>query len=196
MGVIMKKQCKGSPFCDSLDAKTRDFLCEHSTLIYQMPKQIQSADQKNNDLEIIVEGVLFTFSLLENGTQEFIHLIRKGDVLGTRLLFDKISCTVYNTMTLTEVQKCSIPIKVVEKLFNENRQFSQALMENLLSMTNNLTRWVSMRSKNGVEKVKNVYELLKELDIDMNTITQEDLALIAGVSRITVARSMKDIYKK
>lgn len=192
----MKKQCKGSTFCDSLDPETQNFLCEHSTLIYQMPKQIQSSDQRNNDLEIIADGVLFTFSLLEDGTQEFIHLIRKGDVLGTRLLFDKINCTDYNTMTLTKVQKCSIPIKVVEKLFSENRVFAQALMENLLSMTNNLTRWVSMRSKNGLDKVKEVYELLKELDIDMTTITQEDLALIAGVSRITVARSIKDIYKK
>lgn len=192
----MKIQCPNNPFCDSLDPNTREFLCEHSTLIYQMPKQIQTADQGNKHLEIIVEGVLFTFSLLEDGTQEFIHLIRKGDILGTRLLFDKISCPEYNTMTLTEVQKCSIPIKIAEKLFHENREFAQALMQNLLSMTSNLTRWVSMRSKNGAEKVRNVYELLQELDIDMNMITQEDLALIAGVSRITVARAMKNIYKK
>lgn len=192
----MKKQCKGNPFCDSLDPKTRELLCEHSTLIYQKPKQIQFADQGNDNLEIIIKGVLFTFTLLEDGSQECIQIIKKGDVLGIYLLFDRLSVPSYNTMTLTEVQKCSIPIKVVEILFNENRQFAHALMQRLLSSSSRLTQWVSMRSKNGAEKIEYVYELLKSLDVDMNTITQDDLALIAGVSRITVARAMKNIYKK
>ncbi|HHY25657.1 MAG TPA: Crp/Fnr family transcriptional regulator [Desulfitobacterium dehalogenans] len=192
----MKKQCEGNPFCDALDPGTRAYLCENSTFIVQMPRQIQSTDLGNPRLEIIHKGVLFTFNLLEDGSQEFIHLIKKGDVLGTRHFFDRLAIPEYNLMTLTEVHKCSIPIKVAEKLYHENRDFAQALTENLLDMMNNLTRWVSMRSKNGTEKVQQVYELLQDLDIDMTMITQDDLALIAGVSRITVARAMKDIYKK
>ncbi|KTE92057.1 Crp/Fnr family transcriptional regulator [Desulfitobacterium hafniense] len=192
----MKKQCAGNPFCDALDPETRAYLCEHSTLIVQMPKQMQSTDQGNPHLELIIKGVLFTFNLHEDGTQEFIHLIKKGDVLGTRQLFESLRIPEYNMMTLTEVHKCSIPLKVAETLYKENRVFAQALMENLLDMMNNLTRWVSMRSRNGTEKVQKVYELLQDLDTDMTMITQEDLALIAGVSRITVARAMKEIYKK
>lgn len=192
----MKNQCAGSFFCNKLTPEARAFLCEHSTSIIQMPRQIQSSYQRNPRLEIIVKGALFSFNYNEDGSQEFIHLIKEGDVLGARQLFDQLNIPEYNMMTLTEVHKCSIPIKFAKQLYHENREFAQALMESMLEMMSSLTQWVSMRSKNGTEKVQRVYELFQDLHIDMSAITQEDLALVAGVSRITVARAIKDIYKK
>lgn len=181
----------------SLDPETRELLCEQATITYQKSKQIQLMNQGNENLEIIIEGVLLTFTLLEDGSQEGIQVVKSGDILGTHLLFERLDFPVTHTMSLTEVTRCSFPIKFIKDLFNENSQFAHALMKNLtLDHAHNLSNWVYLRSKNGPEKVEYVYKLLKSLNVDMCLITQEDLALIAGVSRITVARAMKTIFKK
>ncbi|AFM01870.1 MULTISPECIES: Crp/Fnr family transcriptional regulator [Desulfitobacterium] len=191
------KECINNPFCQSLDLKTRERLCAHATITYQKAKQIQVVNPENANLEIIVKGVLFTFTISEDGSQEGIQLVKKGEILGTHLLFERLQFPVTHTLSLTDVIRCNFPIHFIEKLFNENREFAQALMKNLtLDHTNNLSHWAFLRSKSGPEKVAFIYKSLQKLDVDMNLITQEDLALITGVSRITVARAMKDIYKK
>lgn len=193
----MKNQCMNNPFCNSLDSQTRQLICEHAAITFQKLKQMQAVNQGSENFEIIIEGVLLTFTLLEDGTQESIQLVKSGDILGTHLLFEKLQSPVTHTMSLTEVKRCNLPVRFIESLFHENRQFAQALMKNLtLDHASSLSNWVYLRSKNGPEKVAYIYKLLQKLNVDMNFITQEDLALIAGVSRITVARAMKDIYKK
>lgn len=188
------KKCAGNPFCSSLDPETRELLCTNVTVTYQKPKQIQT-NQWNEQLEIIAEGVLLKYTLLEDGSQKSIELVKSGGLLGEHLLFDNIEYPDYHTMALTDVKKCNYPIKVIERLFNENRNFAQILTQNLTKhLASNHKFWVEMHSRSGVEKVEYVYQLLERLDVDMSVITQEDLALIAGVSRVTVVRAMKTIY--
>lgn len=190
----MKKNCTGNPFCSSLDANTLDLLCRNVTVTYQKPKQIQS-NQWNEQLEIIAEGVLLKYTLLEDGSQRSIELVKSGGLLGEHLLFDNIDYPDYHTMALTDVKKCNYPIKVIESLFKENRNFAQVLTQTLTKhLASNHKFWVEIHSRSGVEKVEYVYQLLQSLNVDMSNITQEDLALIAGVSRVTVVRAMKTIF--
>lgn len=191
------KECAGNPFCRSLRSKLREALCAKSTLTYQKAKQTQMINSVNANFEIIVKGIEFSFTVLEDGSQEGIQLLKSGDILGTHLLFERLPFPVTHLLALTDVTRCNFPIYFIEDFFHDNRDFAEALMKNLtLDHAANLSNWVHMHSKNGSEKVAYVYKKLQKLDVDMNSITQEDLALIAGVSRITVARSMKDIYKK
>lgn len=195
MGVIiMNISCKGNPFCNSLNTQTRNILCKHVTVTYQTPKQIQS-NQWKEQLEIIAEGVLLKYTLLEDGSQKCIELVKEGGLLGEHQLFKNVEYPYYHTMALTTVKKCIYPIEIIEKLFEENKLFAQVLLKSLSEhLANIATHSVKMHSKNGTEKIEYVYELLQDLGVDMTLITQEDLALIAGVSRITVARAMKHIF--
>ncbi|KTE92411.1 Crp/Fnr family transcriptional regulator [Desulfitobacterium hafniense] len=193
----MNQPCKNNPFCSSMAPTIRELLCSHATTTYQISRQIQAINQGDKQLEIIVDGVLIAFTILEDGTQKGIELIKKGDILGTHLLFDKLEYSPYHTMALNEIKKCIFPVKYIEGLFHENSLFAQALMQNLSRhLAKNNIFWMSMHSKDGEEKVKYIYKLLQDSNVDMNKIIQEDLALIAGVSRTTVARAMKTIYKK
>lgn len=190
----MDQRCIGNPFCSSLSDETRELLCKNVTVSFQLPKQIQT-NQWGNQLEIIAEGVLLKYTLLEDGTQKGIEIIRNGGLLGEHKLFSKLDYPDYHTMALTKVKKCHYPIDIIEKLFNENKDFAKVLTFSLSKhLAANHRFWVEMHSRNGIEKVEYVFRMLEELEVDMNNITQEDLALIAGVSRITVAKAMKQIY--
>lgn len=150
--------------------------------------------QSHGNFQIIAEGVLLKYTLLEDGTQKSIEMLKSGDLLGEHLLFDNLEYPDYSTMALTEVRICNYPIKIIRKLFNENRQFAFALTQSLTKhVTKNHVFWVKLHSLNGAEKVEFLYNLLRDLNVNLQLITQEDLALIAGVSRITVARAMKQI---
>lgn len=193
---VLKRNCECNPFCSLLDADTRKQLCEHVTVTYQEPKQTQY-NQWSQQLEIISEGMLVTFTMLEDGSQQTIELITAGDILGTHLLSKHVNYPDYHTLSLTYIKKCNFPIKIIKTLFDENRQFAKTLLENISRRhAKNSIFWMNMHSKTGEEKVKHIYELLQDSNVDMNRVTQEDLALIAGVSRITVARAMKTIYKQ
>ena len=194
--VSLVKNCqKDNPFCRLLDPDTREQLCEHATIIGQEPKQVQLI-QRNNQLEIIAKGILITFTILEDGSQKSIELVREGDILGTHLLSKNIEYPNYYTMPLLQVQKCIFPIKFIKTLFDKNRQFAQVLLQNISNRhAQNSIYWMTMYSKSSEERVKYIYDLLQDEDVDMTRITQEDLALIAGVSRISVARAMKVICK-
>lgn len=190
----MKKSCPGNSFCNSLNPKTRESLCKNVTVTYHLPKQIQTT-QWNEQLEIVSNGVLLKYTLLEDGSQKSIEIVKEGGLLGEHLLFDNIPYPEYHTMALTEVKKCNYPIKVIEHFFNEDRNFAQVLTQSLTrNLASNHKFWVEMLSRNCVEKVDYVYQLLESLDVDMTNITQEDLALISGVSRVTVVRAMRTIF--
>lgn len=203
----MKRSCPGNPFCDSLDKDTRALLCKHSTVSYQMPKQIQT-EQSEEQLEIVAKGVLLKFTLFEDGSQESIDVLSEGEIISEHLLLwgnptlnspHLMGSPNYNdfqTMALTHVTKCIYPIGVVRKLFDENKQFSQALLRNL---SQHLLRIqinaMKVRTLGGIEKVEFVYHVLENLGVDMIHITQEELAMITGVSRNTIVRALKKIHE-
>lgn len=189
----MKTGCAENPFCCSLDPETRKLLCQHVTVTYLTPKQVTNY-QSHGNFQIVAEGVLLKYTLLEDGTEKSIEILRPGELLGEHLLFDNLEYPDYSTLALTEVKICNYPITIIRKLFNQNRQFAFALTQSLTKhVTQNQVFWVKFHSLNGAEKVEFLYRFLRDLDVNLNLITQEDLALMAGVSRITVARAMKNI---
>ena len=193
----MKKTCKHcNPFCHSLDDITREMLCGHITVTFLKPKQVQSFGS-NEQLGIVAGGVFLTFTLLENGSQESIELVKEGDILGTHLLSNSVNYPEYYLMPLTEAKLCSIPLQVIKNQFNQNLHFAQVLLQSISQLhARNSIHSVNMNSKKGEDKVEYIYQSFQNLKIDMNIITQEDLALIAGVSRITVARAMKKLFNR
>ena len=201
----MKKCCPNSPFCKLLDPTTKALLCRHSTISYLNPKQIQT-HQSEEQLEIIAKGALLKYTLFEDGSQESIDVLSEGDIIGEHLLLSGNSSLEtphliggphyyeFQTMALTEVTICTYPIDLVRTLFDENREFSKAIIQtisqHLLRLQINAMK---VRTLNGTEKVEFVYRVLQNLGINMSLITQEELALICGVSRNTIVRALKTI---
>lgn len=191
------KECAGNPFCLSLRPKLREALCAKATLTYQKAKQTQMINSAMPILRLSLKGSSFLLLSWKMAPKRGFSCLKAGIFSGHIFLFERLPFPVTHLLALTDVTRCNFPIYFIEDFFHDNRDFAKALMKNLtLDHAANLSNWVHMHSKNGPEKVAYVYKKLQKLDVDMNSITQEDLALIAGVSRITVARSMKDIYRK
>lgn len=204
----MKKCCPGGPFCNLLDPETREYLCKHATISYLMPKQIQTK-QSYDQLEVIAKGALLKYTLFEDGSEESLDVLSEGEIINEHLLLWGHSSLKsphllgnspnmeFQTMALTKVTICNYPIGVIQTLFDENREFSKALLQ---SISQHLLRLqinaMKVRTLTGIEKVQFVYKVLKNLDVDMELITQEDLALIIGVSRNTIVRALKTIQDK
>lgn len=200
----MKKHCKISPFCDLLDCETRKLICRHATVSFRMPKQIQTL-QSEDQLEIVTEGVLLKYTLFEDGSQESFDIISEGEFINKHLLLgDKPLKTPhliesqnnfeFRTMPLTKVTICNLPIDLVRTLFIENHQFSKAILQ---TISQHLLRFqinaLKIRTLNCNERVEFAYKVLKNLKVDIKSLTQEELALIVGVSRNTIVRALKKI---
>lgn len=202
----MKKNCPGNPFCDSLDPETRQALCKHATISFQMPKQVQT-EHSDDQLEIVAKGVLLKFTLSEDGSQKNIDVLREGEIINDYLLlwgnpsldypdsFGSYNYADIQTMALTKVTKCIYPIEVIRTFFDESKPFSQALLQNLANHLLKL-QIIAMRARtlSGIEKVETTYHVLEDFGVDMKYITQEDLTLITGVSRNTVVRTLRKIH--
>lgn len=204
---MMKKNCTGSPFCALLDPKTRELLCRHATMTYLMPKQIQT-QHSQDQLEIVAEGALLKYMLFEDGSQESIDIISDGEIIGEHILLgdspkldtphlletENPNYFEYQTLALTKVTICNYPIDLVRTLFTENQQFARAILQ---SISQRLLRYqineMKIRSFSGHERVEYAFKVLKNLNVDIKTLTQEELVLIIGVSRNTLVRALKTI---
>jgi CRP-like cAMP-binding protein len=201
----MKKGCPNSPFCNLLDPSTKEMLCRSATISYLSPKQVQT-HQSEDQLEVIAKGALLKYTQFEDGSQESIDVLSEGDVIGEHLLLlgnpafqsphlmEGPNYSDFQTMALTDVTLCTYPIDIIRTLFDENREFSKAIIQTISQHVLRLQiNAMKVRTLNGTEKVEFVYKVLKNLGVNMSLITQEELALIVGVSRNTIVRALKII---
>lgn len=190
----MDHPCICNPFCSALDIDTRQELCRHVIVTSQKPKEFTSS-HGHEQIEIIAEGIMLMFTLSEDGDQQSVEVVRPGDLVGTHHFARKKDYPECHMLSLTYVKKCIFPVSVIEHLFQENHAFAYTLLQNIADRhVRNSMHWVKMHAMKSDEKVVYIYRLLEGEGVDMTRITQDDLALISGVSRISVARAMKKIY--
>ena len=188
------EQCNNK-FCKTLDETTKKQLCNYSVIVTQKRKQVEPFHIYKDSIEIILEGFCIVQTYSADGKRLFNTIMVPGDIIGSYLNFDAFeNSPIYDIVALTDVKKCIIPKKVYDKLFHNNVSFANAIAFNLTEMLVRLTRWTFLHSLTGSERITYVCNELKKLGLaDLNNLTQEDIAFIAGVSRVTVIRAMKKI---
>ncbi len=186
----MGEKCCGNPFCEFLDQETKSWLCDHITVTYETPKQIQQ-NRWNRQLEVVTEGVLVKYMVLQNGGLQFVEILGPGSILGEHNLFKVRDYPEYETIALTKVGRCHLPIQIAEQIYNENKEFAKVLVNSLISQRNqNHTFRLNLQSKNNTEKIEFILSFLSNLGVEEHNITQDILALILGISRVTVSRAL------
>lgn len=191
------EQCKNK-FCLMLDESTRKYLCDYSAIVKQPRKQVEPYMVYKDCIEIILEGYCVVVTYSAEGKRLFNNIMIPGDIIGSYLNFDAFKkAPIYDIIAITNVKKCVIPRKIFNMLFKNNVSFADATAYNLMDMLVRLSRWTLLHSLSGNERVEYVCNELKQMGLcDLNSITQEDIAFIAGVSRITVVRNMKGILRQ
>lgn len=188
------EQCNNK-FCKTIDDETKKKLCSYSIIVTQKRKQVEPFHIFKDSIEIVLEGFCIVQTYSADGKRLFNNIMIPGDIIGSYLNFDAFeNSPIYDIVALTDVKKCIIPRKIYNELFKNNVSFANAIANNLTEMLVRLTRWTFLHSLTGSERIIYVCNELKKLGLtDLNNLTQEDIAFIAGVSRITVIRAMKNI---
>lgn len=155
-----------------------------------------------NGVFCIKDGVCKVSKMSENGRNQIISLVTKGDLLGERSL---ISDEVANlkAIALNDMEVCFIPKEEILKDLSKNPNFSMSVlkdMANSLKQADNVI--VDMAQKTVKQRLA---ETLLNLDIKFGTnehgaidvhLSREDIANIIGTATESAIRLLSDLKKK
>lgn len=83
-----------------------------------------------NGIFCIKDGVCKLSKLSDNGKDQIVKLVKKGELLGQRSLISEES-TNLSAIAIEDMQVCFIPKQEILQFFNENNQFSLNMMKSV-----------------------------------------------------------------
>ncbi len=83
-----------------------------------------------NGIYCIKDGVCKLSKLSDNGKDQIVKLVKKGELLGQRSLISEES-TNLSAIAIEDMQVCYIPKQEILQFFNENNQFSLNMMKSV-----------------------------------------------------------------
>ena len=83
-----------------------------------------------NGIYCIKDGVCKLSKLSDNGKDQIVKLVKKGELLGQRSLISEES-TNLSAVAVEDMQVCFIPKQEILQFFNENNQFSLNMMKSV-----------------------------------------------------------------
>jgi CRP-like cAMP-binding protein len=83
-----------------------------------------------NGIYCIKDGVCKLSKLSDNGKDQIVKLVKKGELLGQRSLISEES-TNLSAIAIEDMQVCFIPKQEILQFFNENNQFSLNMIKSV-----------------------------------------------------------------
>ena len=83
-----------------------------------------------NGIYCIKDGICKLSKLSDNGKDQIVKLVKKGELLGQRSLISEES-TNLSAVAVEDMQVCFIPKQEILQFFNENNQFSLNMMKSV-----------------------------------------------------------------
>ncbi|PQJ72128.1 Crp/Fnr family transcriptional regulator [Polaribacter butkevichii] len=150
----------------------------------------------------IKEGVCKVSKMSENGRNQIISLVTRGDLLGERSLISDEASNL-KAVALNDMQVCFIPKEEILKDLSKNPNFTMSVLKDMaqtLKQADNVI--VDMAQKTVKQRLAET--LLKLLDkfgtnaentIDIH-LSREDIANIIGTATESAIRLLSDFKKK
>ena len=127
------EQCMVREF-SALKALNKDELiriadCKTSYVVKKGETIFDEGDSLNG-IYCIKDGVCKLSKLSDNGKDQIVKLVKKGELLGQRSLISEES-TNLSAVAIEDMQVCFIPKQEILQFFNENNQFSLNMMKSI-----------------------------------------------------------------
>ena len=127
------EQCMVREF-SALKALNKDELiriadCKTSYVVKKGETIFDEGDSLNG-IYCIKDGVCKLSKLSDNGKDQIVKLVKKGELLGQRSLISEES-TNLSAVAIEDMQVCFIPKQEILQFFNENNQFSLNMMKSV-----------------------------------------------------------------
>ncbi len=127
------EQCIVREF-SSLKALSKDELLKMSdckvTYTIKKGEAIFEEGEVTNGIYCISEGICKLSKLSANGKDQIVKLVKSGELLGQRSMISDEPANL-SAIALEDMQVCFIPKSDVLGFFNENNQFSMAVMKTI-----------------------------------------------------------------
>lgn len=155
-----------------------------------------------NGIYCIKDGVCKLSKLSDNGKDQIVKLVKKGELLGQRSLISEES-TNLSAVAIEDMQICFIPKQEVLKFFNENNQFSLNMMKavcgDLKDADDNM---VNLAQKTVKQRLA---EILLKLETDFGTfddgslkiqLSRDEIAGMIGTATESCIRLLSEFNKE
>lgn len=155
-----------------------------------------------NGMFCIKSGVCKVSKISDNGREQIINLVKRGDFIGERSLMNDEVANLKAT-ALNDMEICFIPRDEVVKGLNSNRSFTMSILKGMadsLKKTDNTI--VEMAQKTVKQRLAHTLLYLDEsFGIKENgainiQLTREDIANIIGTATESAIRLLSEFKKK
>lgn len=155
-----------------------------------------------NGVFCVKDGVCKVSKMSDNGRDQIIHLIKKGDILGERSLINNEASNL-KAIAVNDMEVCFIPKEEIIRDLENNSNFS---MDILKKMANSLKKAddviVDMAQKTVKQRLAATL-LLLDAKFDKNengsiniNLSREDMANIIGTATESAIRLLSEFKKK
>ncbi len=194
--------CDNNPFCRFLEADTRAALCKISVRAQYKQRQVIELDPgPNGKLMLVHKGQAIPLRIRQDGRQKGIECLGEGDIVGLGQLFRRADqCVGISIYVKEHLEVCLFPVSEFQKLCATNANFAGEVIRNLsrrfFTVVDHLE---NLTLGNGEERILYLVDFLgagpDNLGTSLQTvaITHEELALLAGINRVTATRVIDNL---
>lgn len=155
-----------------------------------------------NGVFCIKEGTCKVSKISENGRDQIVNLVQKGNLMGQRSLISKETSNL-KAVALNDMQVCFIPKDEIIKDIQKNNALTMSLLKNMVtSLKKAENSIVDMAQKTVKQRLAN---MLLHLHVNFNTdvngnidiqLSREEIANIIGTATESAIRILSDFKKK
>jgi CRP-like cAMP-binding protein len=199
------EQCIVRKF-NSLKELTKDELiritaCKSSRIIKKGDVIFKEGEHLNG-VFCIKDGVCKVSKMSDNGRNQIISLIQKGNILGERsLISDEISNLT--AIALSDMEVCFIPKEEIIRDLEKNPNFTLDLLKTMANSLKNADNLVVGMAQKSVKQRLAETLLLLQTKFDTNNdgainiqLSREDIANIIGTATESAIRLLSELKKK
>lgn len=155
-----------------------------------------------NGIYCIKEGICKLSKLSDNGKDQIVKLVKKGELLGQRSLISEES-TNLSAVAVEDMQVCFIPKQEILKFFNENNQFSLNMMKSVCgdlkdaddNMVNLAQKTVKQRLAETLLKLETDFGIHEDGSLKIQ-LSREEIAGMIGTATESCIRLLSEFNKE
>jgi CRP-like cAMP-binding protein len=155
-----------------------------------------------NGIYCIKDGICKLSKLSDNGKDQIVKLVKKGELLGQRSLISEES-TNLSAVAVEEMQVCFIPKQEILQFFNENNQFSLNMMKSVCgdlkdaddNMVNLAQKTVKQRLAETLLKLESDFGIHEDGSLKIQ-LSREEISGMIGTATESCIRLLSEFNKE
>ena len=159
-------------------------------------------NEKLNGVFCIKSGVSKLSKMSDNGKDQIVKFVSKGDLLGQRSVISE-ETTNLSAIALNDMELCFIPKNNLKECINDNVAFTKAMLVHMasdLKFADDII--VNMAQKNVIQRIAESLKYLEDnFGVDSDgfisiLLTREDISSVVGAAKEACIRTLTKLKKE